>query len=230
MAQRRRSAALEAEIADGDGSLRLCAATRAPRSPDDLIRFVAAPDGTLVPDLARKLPGRGVWVTADRASLQQAIKTKAFARSLKRPVTVASDMPEVVEQLLAKRLQDALALANKAGLAAFGFAQIDGLLDKGEIAALFHGSDAAPGGVDKLDRKHIAISRAHGQPARIFCPLTTEQMSLAMGRSNVVHAGLIQGGAAERCISEAERIVRFRSGLGASGEVASSTAPDASSN
>jgi len=83
LAQRRRSAALEAEIADGDGSLRLCAATRAARSPDDLIRFVAGPDGTLVPDLARKLPGRGVWVTADRASLQQAIKTKAFARSLK---------------------------------------------------------------------------------------------------------------------------------------------------
>lgn len=230
MAERRRSAALEAEVADGDDSLRLCAATRVARSPDDLIRFVAAPDGSVVPDLARKLPGRGVWVTADRATVAQAVKSKAFARSLKRQVSVAADLPDVVERLLMKRLQDALGLANKAGCVLFGFGQIDDALVKGDVVALFHGHDAASGGADKLDRKLFAISRAHGRPARFYSPLGIEQMSLAMGRSNVVHAGLIQGGAADRCISEAERLMRFRSGFGASGTAVLHPAPDAPSN
>lgn len=214
--RRARTADEEAEAAGGGDSRRLCAATRVPRAPDELIRFVAGPDGRLVPDLGRRLPGRGVWVGADRAAIEKAIKTKAFARSLKRQVEVPEGLVEGIEAQLVRRLSDALALANKSGLVAFGFEQIDKLLEAGKVAGLVHGSDAAPGGRQKLDRKFHAVSRAAGRQAAIVDVLTIEQISLAMGRANVVHAGLIQGGATERFLSEAKRVERFRSGFGAS--------------
>lgn len=211
----RRTAEREAEAAADDTGRRLCAATRAARDPDELIRFVADPDGRLVPDVARRLPGRGVWVGADRASIEKAIKTKAFARSLKRQVTVPEGLADMIEAQLVRRLCDALALANKAGLVSTGFEQVDKLVEGGKAAALLHGSDAAAGGRAKLDRKFEAVARDRGTAARIVDALTIDQISLAMGRSNVVHAGLIQGGATTRFLSEAERVERFRSGFGA---------------
>lgn len=207
----------ETDVDDGNAvsrlTSRLCAATRVERNLDELIRFVAGPDGEIVPDLARKLPGRGVWVTADRVSVAAAVQGKAFSRSLKRPVSAAADLPERVEKLMLKRLEQALALANKAGCIVFGFAQVDSELDKGQIELLVHGSDAAEGGRDKLDRKFQAIGRAESRAAPIVTLLTIEQISLAMGRSNVVHAGLIQGGATDRVSSEAERVMRYRAGF-----------------
>lgn len=196
----------------GGDQLRLCVATRAERPPGELIRFVAAPDGTLVPDLARRLPGRGVWVGADPASLAKAIKTSAFARSLKRQVKVPPDLAESVERLLARRVGDALAMANKAGLVTTGFAQVEAFLADAKALALLHGTDGAQGGRDKLDRKFKAICAARNREAVIVDWLTTDEISLAMGRSNVVHAGLKVGGASERFLDEALRLKRFRSG------------------
>lgn len=204
---------------DGDdrsAASRLCAASRVERPIGDLIRFAAGPDGVVVPDLNRKLPGRGVWLTADRATVAAAVSGKAFARSLKRPVTAPADLADRVEALMLKRLEQALALANKAGSVMFGFAQVEAELERGRIALLVHGSDAAAGGREKLDRKFQAVARAAGRPSPIVALLTIEQISLAMGRSNVVHAGLIQGGATDRVSSEAERIMRYRAGFAAS--------------
>jgi predicted RNA-binding protein YlxR (DUF448 family) len=201
----------------GEGSLRLCVATRVERAPEDLIRFVAGPDGGLVPDVARRLPGRGVWVTAEKAAVAAAVRAKAFARSLKRPVRVPDDLAERVEQLLERRVADALALANKASLVVTGFEKVDALIGRGEAAALVCAHDAALGGRERLQRKFTAVQAARDLPARVIDALTVEQMSLAMGRSNVVHAALTQGGAAEHFLSEAERLARYRSGLGASG-------------
>lgn len=201
---------------DRGATERLCAVSRVERPVADLIRFVAAPDGVIVPDLARKLPGRGVWLTADRASVAAAIKSKAFAKSLKRQVSVSDDLADRIEAMLLKRLEQALAMANKAGVMVFGFAQVDAELDKGQISVLVHGSDGAEGGRDKLDRKLAAIARAEGGSAAIVNILTIEQISLAMGRSNVVHAGLRKSGATDRVWSEAERIVRYRAGFAAS--------------
>lgn len=198
-----------------DAGERLCAATRIARPLDELIRFAAGPDGQIVPDLGRRLPGRGVWVTADRASVAAAIAGKAFARSLKRPVTMPLDLAERVERLMLARLGQALAMANKAGCVVFGFAQIDAELDRGRVVALVHGADAAAGGREKLDRKHVAVARSHGRRAPIIDLMTIAQISLAMGRANVVHAGLIQGGATDRVVSEAERVRRYRAGLDA---------------
>lgn len=193
-------------------ALRLCAATRVERSTDELIRFVAAPDGSIVPDLARKLPGRGVWVTADRDSLIRAVATRAFARSLKRKLEVPPDLPDRVEALLAQRVCEALSLANKAGAVVTGFEKIDRRLGQADVRALLHGSDAATDGSARLDRKFLAVS-GDDAAGRIVAVLTVEQMSLAIGRPNVVHAALNKGGATDRFLAEAGRLTRYRSGI-----------------
>lgn len=196
-----------------EGNLRLCSAWRVQRDPERLIRFVQGPDG-IVPDLARRLPGRGVWVTADRESVARAVKTKAFPRSLKGPVSVPEDLAEQVARLIERRVGDALSLANKAGAVLTGFEKIDRKLASGGVTALVHGSDAADGGRDKLDRKFLAIAGAPEAAGRIVTLLTIDQISLAIGRPNVVHAALIKGGATERFMVEAGRLARYRSGHG----------------
>src|SRR5689334_15113178 len=196
--------------------MRRCALTRVERNPDDLLRFVADPEGRLVPDLSRRLPGRGVWVTADKASVAAAVEAKAFAKSLKRAVVVAPDLPSTVEALFVRRVLEALSLANKAGLVTTGFEKVEALLVKGRAAALVQGADAAEDGRRKLDRKFAAIQRDSGKADPIVDWLTIEQLSLAIGRPNVVHAALKQGGATQRFLREAERLRRYRSGFGAS--------------
>lgn len=206
------------DVDDGDvrGSLRRCIVTRRELPPDDLIRFVADPTGTIVPDINRKLPGRGVWVTGERAAVEAAVKANAFAKSLKRQVNVARDLPATLEALFVDRLLNALSLANKAGLVSTGSEKVEKLLDGGRAVALLHGLDGSLEGRRKLDAKFTAIQRDKGRSAPIVDWLTIEQLSLAMGRSNVVHAGLIQGGATTRFLSQAERLRRYRSGLSAS--------------
>lgn len=206
----------DAEDGEARGSLRRCAVTREELAPDDLIRFVVDPSGTIVPDLSRKLPGRGVWVKCDRAAVEAAVKTNAFAKSLKRQVSVPEDLPKRIDDLFLGRLSNALSLANKAGLVSTGAEKVEKLLGGGRAVALVHGADGTAEGRRKLDRKFSATQGDKGQSAPIVDWLTIEQLSLAMGRSNVVHAGLIQGGATKRVLSEAERIRRYRCGMGAS--------------
>ncbi len=198
------------------GPVRRCAVSRTRQERDDLIRFVAGPDGVIVPDLSLKLPGRGVWVTADKTSVAEAAKKRAFASGLKQSVDVPTDLTEMIENLLVNRATNALAMANKAGQVVAGFDKVTATLEAGRTKGLIHSAEAAPGGRDKLDRKFLAIARDSGQKATKFCAivdcLTVDQLSLAMGRSNVVHAALIIGGAAERFISEAGRLARYRSG------------------
>ena len=190
--------------------------TRIERPVGDLIRFAAGPDGEIVPDLARRLPGRGVWVELSRSRVEEAVRRNVFARSLKRAVNAPADLPLRVDGLLVKRVLESLSLANKAGLVIPGFAQIDTALEAGNVAGLLHGHESATGGRDKLDRKFNAIARAHGRTPRICDALTIDQMSLAIGRSNVVHAALISGGATMRLLDEVERLSRFRALPGAS--------------
>lgn len=216
MADRRRQLD-DAEPAADTGGKRLCAATREALDPSELIRFVADPAGTIVPDLARRLPGRGVWVKADKATVAQVVRANVFARSLKRPVKADPALAERVEHLIERRAVEALAMANKAGLVTTGFAQVDALVESGAAVILVQGADAAASGREKLARKFVAVARAKGREAALVTSLSTEQLSLAMGRSNVVHAALIQGGAAARFLEEAERLSRYRSGSAASG-------------
>lgn len=212
MARNRREIDADQDEA-GDGPQRLCALTRASLPKEDLIRFVRGPDATLYPDPAAKLPGRGVWITGTAEKVAEAVKAKVFARSLKAEVKVASDLSTVVGELLERRALEALSLANKAGLVTTGFDKLDALIVKEAVKALLHARDAALGGAEKLDRKYIAVSRAVFRTPRIETLFTVEQMSLAIGRSNVVHAALTQGGATEKFLSEAGRVKRYRPAL-----------------
>jgi len=217
--------------APGGTPERTCAVTRAKLAPQDLIRFVCAPDGTVTPDLANRLPGRGVWVTLDRATVEEAARRNAFARSLKRDVTVPDDLAGLVERLLRTRCTQALALANKSGLVVAGFAKVEAQIATGAVAALLHASDASQDGAAKLDGKLRA--RAHMEAlaeapdaldeaasptsaravpqAKIVTDLTIDELSLALGRENVVHAAVIHGGAARYFLTEIQRLKRYRS-------------------
>lgn len=198
------------------GSLRRCIVTRAEREPADLIRFVVDPNGRLVPDLARRLPGRGVWVSATKSDVERAAKSNAFSKSLKREVNVPQDLAQTVEQLLIRRTLEALSLANKAGLVSTGFEKVEKLLKSGKVDVLVHGADAAEDGRRKLVRKFEAICRDSDVSAPVVDWLTIDELSLAIGRPNVVHAGLTRGGATMRFVSEAERLRRYRSKFGTS--------------
>jgi hypothetical protein len=138
------------------------------------------------------------------------MSARVFAKSLKRAVKVPDDLPARLEAQLVARAASALAMANKAGLVVAGASKVEAALDKGNVAVLVHGTDAAPGGSERLDRKHAAIASAAGRDSTIVTELTIEQMSLAMGGANVVHAALIPGGATDKFVSEAGRLRRFR--------------------
>jgi hypothetical protein len=201
--------------AAGSEPERTCIATRARLSPDDLIRFVAGPDGTIVPDVAQRLPGRGVWVGLSRAAVEKAARQNAFARSLKRPVVVPEGLPSLVEGLLRRRALDALSIANKAGLAVAGFVKVETLLATGEVAALVHAADGAADGTAKLGRRLRAVTatieeiEGGAEPAPIIDWLTSTELSLALGRQNVVHAALRAGGATTNFLREAGRLKRY---------------------
>lgn len=221
------------EVRDAPGGTpeRTCAVTRAKLSPAELLRFVRAPDGTITPDLAHRLPGRGVWVTLDRAVVEMAAERNAFSRSLKRAVVVPDDLAGLVERLLVTRCTQALALANKAGLVVAGFAKVEAQIASGTVAALLHASDASHDGAAKLDgklraRAHLeALANSpdpaagssaprHARPirtAQIVTDLTIHELSLALGRENVVHAAVIHGGAARYFLTEIQRLKRYRS-------------------
>jgi uncharacterized protein len=192
------------------GSERFCAATGAVTPVAGMIRFVVAPDGTVVPDLKRRLPGRGLWVTATRPALRSAIARKAFAKGFKRDVRVAPDFVETTEGLIERAALDALAMAHKAGKAAVGFAKAEAALAHDRVTSLIHAADAAPDGVRKLgtalrertDRENIAV-------IGLFA---SAQLDLAFGRSNVIHAALLAGPESEAFLARTARLDRFRTG------------------
>ncbi|MGQ4274353.1 RNA-binding protein [Terrihabitans sp. B22-R8] len=187
---------------------RTCAATRTVRPVDALIRFVRAPDGTVVPDLKRKLPGRGVWVTASRDVLAEAIRRKAFSRGFKGPVTV-TDLPEEVEGLLQRTALDMLSMANKAGRVVTGFAKVEQAL-AGDAVALVHASDGGEDGKRKLAAATRRLREGRDVPTReIF---TSGQMDLALGRQNVIHAALLAGPVSNALLARIDDLARYRSG------------------
>ena len=196
---------------------RTCVVTRAKGSPDSLIRFALGPDDTIYPDLAGRLPGRGVWVTCSRQRVAEAAKSGAFARSLKRKVRVPDDLAGLVDGLLARRCIEALSLANKAGLVVPGFTKVEILIAQGEAFALVHALEAADDGAGKLDRrlKAVQIEMERGPEVRIVRELSVDELSLAMGRPHVVHAALRSGGAALNFLKEAGRLRTYRASGGA---------------
>jgi uncharacterized protein len=192
------------------GTQRFCAVTGAVRSVEELTRFVVGPDGAVVPDLKRRLPGRGIWITATRDALRSAIVRKTFARGFKRDVRVAPDLVETTERLIERAALDALAICHKAGKVAIGFANVEAALARAHVVALLNATEAAPGGVRKLAA--ALHRRADVADIALVDAFTSAQLDLALGRSNVVHAALLAGPESETFLARHARLERFRTG------------------
>jgi len=193
----------------GAGAERLCVVTRQVKPVDEMIRFVTGPQGEVVPDLKRKLPGRGVWVTATRTDLAQAVKRGAFGKSFGRAVTVSPDFVQATERLLERSALDALAIAGKAGQVVAGFGKVETALVRRQAVAVLHASDAAADGVRKVEAMRREAER-DGRRIAVIPLFLSAQLDLALGRPNVVHAALLAGPATETFIARCARLDRFR--------------------
>ncbi len=191
---------------------RLCLATREVKPVDRMIRLVGGPDGRVVADLERKLPGRGAWITATKAALEKAIAEKALTRAFRGKVSPRPDLSSEVENLLEKAALASLSIANKAGAVVTGFSKIEKALMEQKIALLLHASDAATDGVRKLQQA-AGRTEAAGKPRPAsLSPFAGEQLDLALGRSNVVHAALLAHPVSTAFLSRCLRLDHWRNG------------------
>lgn len=201
---------------DRSATMRMCAVTRQVRPIGELIRFVVAPSGEVIPDLKRKLPGRGLWVSASRQTLAEAVRRHQFSKGFKREVRVSPTLPADTEALLVRSTIDALAMAAKAGQVISGFGKVeDALMSRqirASIGALIHASDGAADGIRKLDAvlRQNAVVNDKSNQFPVVTALTSEQLDLALGRSNVIHAALLAGPASKTFLSRSQILVRYR--------------------
>jgi hypothetical protein len=194
-------------------SERQCAVTRLRLASGKLLRFALGPDGDAVPDLKAKLPGRGVWITCTREIVEKAIATRAFDRGFRRSVKIAVDLPSQVDHLLERDARQRLSMANKAGLVVSGFDKVSKAVKSGKAAYIIHASDAASDGCRKLDGLFKARENGHDAAGPGVCGLNAEQLSLALGRPNVIHAALKQGAPSQKFLTAMERLDEFRAGM-----------------
>lgn len=181
---------------------RRCIATGEVQPKRGLIRFAVSPDGQIVPDVLEKLPGRGIWVAAERDALTQAVDKKLFARGAKQAVQVRETLVDDVEALLAKRLIDGISMARKAGKAVAGYEKVKDWLGREEARILFQATDGSERGKSKL--------HPPGGRGSFFEVLTASELGLSFGRERVIHAALGFGGLTERIREDAIRLSGVR--------------------
>lgn len=191
---------------------RTCIVTRASGPSADLMRFVLGPDGAVVPDLRRRLPGRGAWVSPTAAAVGEAVKRRLFSRAFKAEAKASSDLVAEIDAALVRDLAGALAMANKAGAVTTGFFKVEAALAGGTAAALIHASEAAEDGRRKLA---AALRRRAGDTISaipVFDELSGSDLDVALGRVHVIHAALLVGAGSAGCLQRWRRLRRFRVG------------------
>lgn len=176
------------------------------QSEEGLIRFVSGPDGQVVPDLARKLPGRGLWVAADRAAIETAARKGLFARAAKAKIAITAGLADEVERLIYVRLLAGLGLARKAGDLVTGFEKVLAAISSGRAAALIEAADGAADGRRKL----MAAARRQAKQPLLAGMFTAAELSLALGEENVIHSAFLAGRGAERWTADVRRLAGFR--------------------
>jgi predicted RNA-binding protein YlxR (DUF448 family) len=184
-----------------DGPERKCIATGEAQPKTGLIRFVVGPEGRIVPDLTGKLPGRGLYVSADRAALEKAVTKNLFSRAAKQPVQVPEGLTDLLEQMLVKRVIDLISLARKSGGAIAGYEKVKTALQTEEATVLLQAEDGSGRGKSKL-------STPYG--GRYIGWLTADELGAAFGRQTVIHAALGSGGLVPRIVEEAMRLKGLR--------------------
>lgn len=194
------------------GAERTCALTRKVMPVADMVRFVIGPDATVVPDVRRKLPGRGLWITATREAVSEAVRRNVFARGFKRQVRTAPELAAETERLLERAALDALAMAGKAGRVVTGAAKVGDALAGDDVLALIHAADAAPDGRRKLNAALGRTTQAQPRETAVIETFSGAQLDLALNRPNVVHAALLAGPGSETFLARVRRLERFRTG------------------
>jgi len=193
-------------------TMRMCAVSREVRPIDELIRFVVSPTGDIVPDLKRKLPGRGMWITASRKAVAEAVRRHQFSRAFKRDLRIPPTLASDTEALLVRSATEALAIAAKAGHVVAGYGKVESALKNGAVEVLIHASDGAEDGIRKLNslaRQNEGIGDGKRQ-IHVVNTLNSGELDLALARSNVIHAALLAGGASRTFLSRSQMLVRYR--------------------
>ena len=167
----------------------------------DMIRFAVSPQGDIVPDLDATLPGRGLWVSSRRDAVDEAVKKRRFAKAAKAKVTAEAGLADRVEARLRVKCLDLLGLARRSGNLISGFEKVKATLAAGEAVVLLAAADGAADGREKLSRlaRDLPVVTLFG----------VADLSLALGRENIVHASLSSGGLADRFLKEANRLAGF---------------------
>ena len=191
-----------------DGAERKCIATGEVQPKHGLIRFVVGPETQIVPDIAGKLPGRGIYVAADRAALDKAVSKKLFARSTRMPVQVPDNLVAEVERQLVRRVVDLIALSRKSGRAVAGYEKVKAWLQNEEAQVLIQAVDGSGRGKSKLSTPHFGSYIGW---------LTADELGLAFGRQTVIHGALAAGGLTQRVVEEANRLRGVRENDGGNG-------------
>ena len=190
---------------------RKCIATGVTSPTEGLVRFVVGPDCSVVPDVLGKLPGRGMWVTADAAAIDKAATKGLFSRAAKQKVQVPEGLAAEVERQITHRVIELVSLSRRSGRAVTGFEKVKDWLVKDVAAVLMQASDGSERGKTKLrppDGGHY------------FDCLTASELGLAFGRQTVIHGALASGGLTQRVVEEALRLkgVRGKSVVAATGK------------
>jgi uncharacterized protein len=200
-----------AEIAARGG--RTCALTRRTKPVSDMIRFVVGPDEMVVPDVKCKLPGRGIWITANRSAVEDAVKRQVFAQGFKRAVKAKPNLAADTEKLLERAALDALGIVAKAGSVVAGFAKVETAIVKHKIRAILHASDGAADGIRKLNAAIWSKERHEIEDEiAIIAEFSGSQLDLALNYPNVVHAAVLGGPGTETFLARVLRLQRFRGG------------------
>ena len=213
---------VQSEASDRRALSRMCALTREVRPIDEMIRFVAGPDGTLVPDIRNRLPGRGVWVRAQSKAISDSCKRNIFARALKTPLQVPPDLGGMVSSLLAKDALQLLSLANKAGALVTGFAKIEGM--RPPVLALVQASDGSAAEIARLRGLMSGKGPRRGNPA-VVAAFSADDLGLSIGREHVIHAALMVHDVCALFLERAHRYVEFQPDGPAKHDDASSSGP-----
>ena len=187
---------------DQDDPERKCIASGESQPKAGLVRFCVGPEGQIVPDILARLPGRGFYVSADRALIDKAAKKGLFARAARQPVKVPEGLTDLVEQLLLQRVVDLLSMARKAGDAVMGYEKVKDWLAKGQAVTLIQASDGSERGKTKL--------HAPEGKGGFIGVLTAGEMGLSFGRERAIHAALAAGGLRTRVVLEAARLSGLR--------------------
>jgi predicted RNA-binding protein YlxR (DUF448 family) len=192
-----------------DGPERKCIATGEVQPKYGLVRFVVGPDAQVFPDILGKLPGRGMYVAADRAAIELAVKKKLFTRAAKMQVTVQDDLLDEVEKQLARRVVDLISLQRKGGRAVAGYEKVKSWLQNEEAEVLIQATDGSARGKTKLSTPHFG---------QYIGWLTADELGLAFGRQTVIHGALASGGLTLRVVEEAQRLKGVRVNEAGSGQ------------